>query len=248
MLAASLGLHAAAALALVMLQGAPPPEPLEQQVALVWTEQGRGAEDTEDSAGQAPPTPPEASPMAMQAAPPTPAEPVEPVHEPERPAAPAEAPLHPAQVTETELPMPPPPPPPRPARPSAPPAQSPARGADAATPAQAAAPMARGASEATGAVLPARQRPGAANAPPEYPHASRIRNEQGRVSLRVEIDAAGRVSGARVLVSSGYPALDQAAIQAVRQWRFEPAMRDGEPVFSTTSIGITFELEGDRRW
>ncbi|MBU8542311.1 energy transducer TonB [Roseomonas sp. ROY-5-3] len=108
--------------------------------------------------------------------------------------------------------------------------------------------MAAGAGEAIGAVVPPRQAAGASNPPPEYPHASRIRNEQGRVTLRVEIDAIGRVVDVRVLRSAGYPALDEAAMQAVRRWRFEPAMRDGVPVLSSTAIGITFQLEGDRRW
>nr|WP_281419514.1 energy transducer TonB [Falsiroseomonas tokyonensis] len=89
---------------------------------------------------------------------------------------------------------------------------------------------------------------GAANPPPEYPYASRLRNERGRVTLRVEIDATGRVVDVQVLTSAGFPALDESAIRAVRGWRFEPAQRDGVPVFSTTAIGITFQLEGDRRW
>ncbi|MGK7862455.1 energy transducer TonB [Falsiroseomonas sp. E2-1-a4] len=108
--------------------------------------------------------------------------------------------------------------------------------------------MAQGAGQAIGAVVAARLRPGVVNAPPSYPQASRIRNEQGRVTLQVEINPLGHVADVRVMVSSGFPALDQAAIEAVRRWRFEAAQRDGLPVLSTTAIGITFQLEGDRRW
>lgn len=246
MLAVSLGLHAAAALALAGLQRGPMPEAREQQVALVWSEQAPGAGDAADlamlSAAAAPPE---------QQAPPT-----RPVLAPEPPARPSGATAEDAppsafpQAAEEAPPLPPPPAPPAPQRPvqvaSAPRTAASAPETAAAT--AASIPMASGAGQALGAVIPVRQRPGAANATPAYPYASRIRSEQGRVTLLVEVDAQGDVADVRVLSSSGFPALDRSAVEAVRQWRFEAALREGVPIFSTTSIGIAFQLEGDRRW
>ncbi|MGG5887911.1 energy transducer TonB [Falsiroseomonas sp. HC035] len=99
-----------------------------------------------------------------------------------------------------------------------------------------------------GEVRPPRQLGAGFNAPPAYPSASRMRNEQGRVTLMVEISAAGQVTDAAVQVSAGYPALDRAALEAVRTWRFEPALRDGQPVQFVTSLHISFQLEGGLRW
>lgn len=109
-------------------------------------------------------------------------------------------------------------------------------------------PLASGGGVATGAVVPARPVSGASNRPPDYPHSSRLRGEQGRVSLLVQVDMAGRVTEVSVLGSSGFPALDRAAEEAVRRWRFEPATQDGRPVFATATVGITFRIEGERRW
>jgi protein TonB len=114
--------------------------------------------------------------------------------------------------------------------------------------AEAAAPLATGAGIASGAVVPARPLSGASNPAPDYPTASRLRGEQGRVSLLVQVDTNGRVMGVSVFASSGFPALDRAAEEAVRRWRFAPGTQDGRPVFATATVGITFRLEGERRW
>ncbi len=108
--------------------------------------------------------------------------------------------------------------------------------------------MAAGAGIATGAVVPPRPLAGASNPAPGYPYASRIRGEQGRVTLLVQVDPAGRVVDLSVLASSGFPALDEVALRTVRGWRFQPATQGGEAVFSTAPVSITFRLEGDRRW
>jgi len=108
--------------------------------------------------------------------------------------------------------------------------------------------MAAAPAEATGAVSPPRQLAGIGNPSPEYPYASRIRQEQGRVTLRVLVSPAGGVADVAVERTSGHAALDRAAEQAVRRWRFEPAMQDGRPVPASAAISITFRLDGDRRW
>ena len=69
--------------------------------------------------------------------------------------------------------------------------------------------------------------------PPYYPPAAKAAKQQGKVLLNVDVDAAGNVTGVSVKESSGYPLLDDAAMQAVRVWKFEPARvercRGGEP-------------------
>jgi len=75
-----------------------------------------------------------------------------------------------------------------------------------------------------------------------------MRGQQGATRLRVRITPDGRVLEARVFESSGHASLDAAAVAAVRRWRFEPALRDGVPVFANATVTINFTLEGARRW
>jgi TonB family protein len=64
---------------------------------------------------------------------------------------------------------------------------------------------------------------------PEYPAAARQAGLEGVVLAEARVDGTGRVSDARVLRGSS-PELDLAALEALRQWRFEPARRGGEPL------------------
>ncbi|WP_153116685.1 energy transducer TonB [Rhodocyclus tenuis] len=65
---------------------------------------------------------------------------------------------------------------------------------------------------------------------PDYPVTSRRIGEQGRTVLRVELDSDGRVADVRIAVSSGSERLDNAALNALRRWRCQPARRDGSAV------------------
>jgi protein TonB len=105
--------------------------------------------------------------------------------------------------------------------------------------------QAAGAAIASGAVVQPRPRAGVSNPSPDYPRASRLRGEQGRVTLLVQVGLDGRVTDLAVLGSSGHEALDRAAEAAVRRWQFEPATQQGRPVFSTTTVNIMFRLEQD---
>jgi protein TonB len=80
------------------------------------------------------------------------------------------------------------------------------------------------------------------NRPPAYPETARHRRWQGTVYLRIRLDAVGTVVGVEVARSSGYPVLDAEAVNAVRQWRAEPARRDGQPVASEELLPVRFEL------
>jgi protein TonB len=82
------------------------------------------------------------------------------------------------------------------------------------------------------------------NPRPEYPRAARRLGEHGRVMLRVFVSPAGLPERIELQASSGYPRLDQAARDAVQNWRFVPARRGEEAVGAWVLVPITFVLEG----
>ena len=75
---------------------------------------------------------------------------------------------------------------------------------------------------------------------PVYPHEAFAKKIEGIVTLEILIDERGRVAEARVLNS--IPLLDQAALDAVRAWRFQPATRAGRPVAALARAPITFRI------
>ena len=81
---------------------------------------------------------------------------------------------------------------------------------------------------------PADQPPVAINpvTPMVYPPALLEQGIEGRVLLRLFADAQGKLipDSIRVAESSGYPALDSAALTGARELRFSPALRNGRPV------------------
>jgi protein TonB len=81
------------------------------------------------------------------------------------------------------------------------------------------------------------------NPPPRYPAAARRQNMQGKVLIYAVVSPAGNCARAEVRKTSGHPILDEAALQAVRSWRFVPASRDGQPVAAGVEIPIVFRLE-----
>ena len=81
------------------------------------------------------------------------------------------------------------------------------------------------------------------NQPPEYPQRARQMHQEGLVLLRVDIDQKGMPVKVEVEQSSGYQLLDQAALKAVRNWRFQPGQAGNLPVQSRVIIPIRFRLE-----
>ena len=73
-----------------------------------------------------------------------------------------------------------------------------------------------------------------------YPPSALATREHADVVLLVTVDTDGHVSQAEVAESSGKKDLDEAALVAVRQWTFVPAMRDGTPVASRIKIPFHF--------
>lgn len=80
-------------------------------------------------------------------------------------------------------------------------------------------------------------------APPEYPRASRRLNETGNVLLRVYIDERGLPASVQISRSSGFARLDEAALAAVKKWRFKPYAENGQPMAGWAVIPVIFELE-----
>ncbi len=80
------------------------------------------------------------------------------------------------------------------------------------------------------------------NPRPAYPPLSIELGEAGAVGLRVAVGADGRAQEVSVARSSGFPRLDRAALQAVRNWRFRPATRGGEAIPYTYVFNVDFDL------
>ncbi|WP_369586967.1 energy transducer TonB [Kingella oralis] len=78
---------------------------------------------------------------------------------------------------------------------------------------------------------------------PPYPEHARLKNEQGIVKLRVQVAPNNRIRLVEVAESSGSPLLDEAAVAAVHQYRFQAASRDGKRVATTFFPIFKFELE-----
>ncbi|MEO1995312.1 MAG: energy transducer TonB, partial [Planctomycetaceae bacterium] len=81
------------------------------------------------------------------------------------------------------------------------------------------------------------------NPQPIYPADAWRLGREGRVVLHVRVDIQGRVRDARVHSSSGTRALDQAALEAVRRWKFRPALRGRRPVEHAVLVPVSFRIE-----
>jgi TonB family protein len=75
---------------------------------------------------------------------------------------------------------------------------------------------------------------------PVYPQQARDAKIEGIVSFQAIIDKQGRVTNLTVL--SGHPLLVPAALEAVKQWVYQPTMMNGEPVEIRTQIDVNFTL------
>jgi protein TonB len=78
---------------------------------------------------------------------------------------------------------------------------------------------------------------------PVYPRRAIDLGLEGEVLVRARIDEAGDPLEPAVWRSSGHPLLDRAAIEAVRRWRFKPALRNGRAVTAIVQVPISFRLQ-----
>jgi periplasmic protein TonB len=77
---------------------------------------------------------------------------------------------------------------------------------------------------------------------PVYPPLARTARVQGSVVLAAIIGKDGTIQNLHVL--SGHPLLTQAALDAVKQWRYKPYILNGEPVEVDTQVTVNFTLSG----
>jgi protein TonB len=77
---------------------------------------------------------------------------------------------------------------------------------------------------------------------PAYPESARRAGREGRVLLRVLVDDQGRIKQLEINRSSGSDALDRAAAEAMKRWRFHPARYGDRPIESWLRIPIEFHL------
>jgi protein TonB len=77
---------------------------------------------------------------------------------------------------------------------------------------------------------------------PQYPPLAKATHSEGTVSLAATISKDGTIINLRVV--SGPPMLQQAALEAVSQWRYRPYLLNGEPVDVETTVNVIFTLGG----
>jgi TonB family protein len=76
---------------------------------------------------------------------------------------------------------------------------------------------------------------------PEYSEQARKAKFQGTVVLNLVVQRDGSVRDIKIINSLGL-GLDEKAIEAVKQWRFRPGQKNGQPVDVSAIIEVTFRL------
>lgn len=84
---------------------------------------------------------------------------------------------------------------------------------------------------------------GDTNVVPIYPPQSVLAHEEGKVILQVSVTADGLPEQIVIKRSSGYAALDKAALRAVQKWKFKPATLHGQPIAATLDVPIHFHAK-----
>jgi protein TonB len=75
---------------------------------------------------------------------------------------------------------------------------------------------------------------------PSYPKQAMVIRREGAVVMHVTVTDTGRIAEVKLL--SGDPVLARAAVDAVRQWRYRPALLNGKPTQSETDVTLNFKL------
>jgi protein TonB len=78
---------------------------------------------------------------------------------------------------------------------------------------------------------------------PAYPESARRQGVEGVTTLRFQVHTDGSVTEMAVVRSAGHPDLDEAALEAVMKWRFEPARRGKDAVVVWVTLPVRFELK-----
>lgn len=80
------------------------------------------------------------------------------------------------------------------------------------------------------------------NKPPYYPEIARRSGWEGRVIVRAEVSADGVPTSVTIAKSSSYGVLDQAALRAVKSWRFQPRTIGGVAMAGVVEVPVNFSL------
>ena len=80
------------------------------------------------------------------------------------------------------------------------------------------------------------------NPEPPYPLQAKRRHQEGSVLLTVSVNETGAPTKVEIKQSSGFSLLDEAAMHAVRQWKFEPGKLDNQAVASKVEVPVRFRL------
>lgn len=75
---------------------------------------------------------------------------------------------------------------------------------------------------------------------PTYPPTAQSAQVEGSVVLEAQVDKTGRVQSVRAVKS--HPLLEAAAVNAVKQWRYEPLLLNGEPVAFILTVTVSFTM------
>ena len=75
---------------------------------------------------------------------------------------------------------------------------------------------------------------------PVYPDLAKRARVQGVVLLQVTVDETGNVTDLKII--RGHPLLNQAAVDAVKQWKYSPTLLNGEPVPVIATVTVNFLL------
>ena len=81
------------------------------------------------------------------------------------------------------------------------------------------------------------------NPRPNYPLAARRRGDQGTVLVRVVVTTEGLAASVALEKTSGHTSLDEAALVAVKSWRFVPARQGGQALEAPYVVPIVFKVE-----
>lgn len=76
-----------------------------------------------------------------------------------------------------------------------------------------------------------------------YPRWAVRQGWEGQINIAIEILTDGTVGRTKIMQSTGYRMLDDAAHKAVKSWRFQPAMENGKAVVTCIQIPVRFQLD-----
>lgn len=78
---------------------------------------------------------------------------------------------------------------------------------------------------------------------PDYPPSLRRDGLEGSVTVRVTIDERGRVIAVEMVRATNTAFFEETRRQALKEWRFTPATRDGVPICTEQTMTVSFRLE-----